>query len=477
MPKKIIQITIILIAVFAINFSLSSIKADTYKKEGKESLKENFPYIAVDKFNKALKMDSSDGEARGYLGISYSSLAEKANKGELLKKAIYEMQDARKTYEDSSINYHLAKTYELSGDVDNAIQEAVKSYGQIPSSEARDKLISLYKRKGDILLAQNKKDDAIKYYTEFVKLKGVNISKEDVTDYEFLRNLIPDNFFIRYSLAKLYIGQSQWGKAVIELEYIIKIGISNEDIMSKLIQTYYNMGNKFYTEKKFKEAEEYLNYIIRENTTGRFCCLLSAIHILSYMYEQSGNLDKAEKILMKLEGIDTQKGQGYYYIGQLFSRKSDPQKAIEYFEKYLPFRPISDSSIFITLGSLYEKVGNINKAVEYYYKLENINSSKGDGHYNIGLLYEKEGRWDDAINEFEYAFQLRPDNSEMLLKIGQLYEKTRDNRKALEMYKKAISIDPLKEAELNLSIAKLYEKIDNREKALSLFKMKDNIIR
>src|SRR3989338_7985734 len=546
---RIFQGIIILIAIFAINFSLSSLRVDIYKKEGKESLKKNFPYLAVDKFSKALKLDNSDGEARGYLGMSYINLAGKTNnfkeKENQFKKAIYEIKDSRKTYETPSINYNLAKAYELSGDIDSAIEESVKSYGQIPSGETRDKVIFLYKKKGDMFLSQNKKEDAIKYYSKTVEVKGVNVTKEDITDYEFLRNLMPDNFFVNYCLAKLYMEQNLWDKAVIELEYIRKIGISNEDIMGRLMYTYYNLGSKYSNEKKFKEAERYLSYILILDTMNRFGQTFNAIYNLSSIYEQTGDINKAVETLMKLEGFDTQKGQGYYQIGHLFNRKSNPQKAIEYYEKYLPYRHISDVSIFSTLGNLYEQTGDINKAVEtlmklegidtqkgqgyyqighlfnrksnpqkaieyfekylpyrhisdinifsilgnlyeqagdidkaveIYSKLEGINYSKGQGHYYIGLLYAKKERWTDALKEFEYALKISPKDSKLLVKIGELYEKTGNNIKALEIYKKVIAIDPTKAIEANLSMSRIYEKLGEKEKAISYFNESRNIL-
>ena len=549
MKVRIIQGTIILIAIFAINFSLTSLRADVYKKEGKESLKKNFPYLAVDKFSKALKLDNSDGEARGYLGMSYINLAGKTNnfkeKENQFKKAIYEIKDSRKTYETPSINYNLAKAYELSGDIDSAIEESVKSYGQIPSGETRDKLIFLYKKKGDMFLSQNKKEEAIKYYSKTVEVKGVNVTKEDITDYEFLRNLMPDNFFVHYCLAKLYMEQNLWDKAVIELEYIRKIGISNEDIMGRLMYTYYNLGSKYSNEKKFKEAERYLSYILILDTMNRFGQTFNAIYNLSSiyeqtgdinkavetlmkledidtqkgqgyyqignlfnrksnpqkaieyfekylpyrhisdintystlgnLYEQTGNIDKAVEAFMKLEGFDTQKGQGYYQIGHLFNRKSNPQKAIEYFEKYLPYRHISDINIFSILGNLYEQAGDIDKAVEIYSKLEGINYSKGQGHYYNGLLYAKKERWTDALKEFEYALKISPKDSKLLVKIGELYEKTGNNVKALEIYKKVIAIDPTKAIEANLSMSRIYEKLGEKEKAISYFNESRNIL-
>ena len=179
---------------------------------------------------------------------------------------------------------------------------------------------------------------------------------------------------------------------------------------------------------------------------------------------------------MKLEDIDTQKGQGYYQIGNLFNRKSNPQKAIEYFEKYLPYRHISDINIYSTLGNLYEQAGDIDKAVEIYSKLEGINYSKGQGHYYIGLLYAKKERWTDALKEFEYALKISPKDSKLLVKIGELYEKTGNNIKALEIYKKVIAIDPTKAIEANLSMSRIYEKMDEKGKAISYFNESRNIL-
>ena len=541
---RILQISVLLIAIIAINSVSGLLRADIHKRKGKESLRNGFPYVAANEFSNSLKYDSSDGEARGYLGIAYTSVAERTfdinKKGEFLKKAVYEIKDALKTHEDSIINYNLANTYELSGDIDSAIQEAIKSYNQIPSGEAHEKLIALYKIKGDMLLSQNKKDEALKFYTKFVELKGVNVAKEDITGYEFLRNLIPDNFFVHYNLARLYMEQNLWDKAVIELEYINKkIGISNEDIMGKLIYTYYNLGSRYYNEKKFKEAERYLSNIINTDNVGRFGYTVAAINNLSSMYEQIGDIDKVVEILMKLEEIDTQKGHGYYQIAQFFNRKSNPQKAIEYFEKYLPFRLISDTDIFVKLGNLYERIGDINNAVEtlmkledidtqkgqgyyqighlfnrksnpqkaikyfekylpyrpisdtdvfvklgnlyeqvvdinnavrIYTELEGINSTRGQGYYYIGILYERKGKWADAIKQFEYIIQLRPKDSEMLLKIANLHEKIGNYKKALEMYKLVVNIDPLREIKLKSVITRLYEKIGERNMVLQLFK-------
>ncbi|MEK6589182.1 MAG: tetratricopeptide repeat protein, partial [Nitrospinota bacterium] len=207
------------------------------------------------------------------------------------------------------------------------------------------------------------------------------------------------------------------------------------------------------------------------DSINRFGYSASAISILSSLYEEVGNIDKAVEILMKLEDIDTQKGQGYLQIGNLFYRKSNPQKAIEYFEKYLPFHPASeDVYLFTKLGELYEQIGNINKAVEYYSKLENINSFKGQGHFYSGLLYERKERWADALKEFEYVLEIKPKDSPLLLKIGKLYEKIGNNRKALEVYEKVIAIDPTKETELTIPMGRLYENIGEREMAIGLFK-------
>ena len=58
----------------------------------------------------------------------------------------------------------------------------------------------------------------------------------------------------------------------------------------------------------------------------------------------------------------------------------------------------------------------------------------------------------------------------MLLKIGQLYERVGNNKRAIEIYRNVIVLDPLKESQLSLLISKLYEKMGEREKALFLFK-------
>ena len=105
-----------------------------------------------------------------------------------------------------------------------------------------------------------------------------------------------------------------------------------------------------------------------------------------------------------------------------------------------------------------------------YKKLENIDSYEWQGHYYIGLLYEKKESWADALVEFENVLKIKPEDSQMLLKIGQLYERVGNNKRAIEIYRNVIVLDPLKESQLSLLISKLYEKMGEREKALFLFK-------
>ncbi len=72
----------------------------------------------------------------------------------------------------------------------------------------------------------------------------------------------------------------------------------------------------------------------------------------------------------------------------------------------------------------------------------NISPSFPKFYYNLGVIYSQKGIFDPAIENLKKAYQLKPNYQEPLLALAQIYDKEKDQKTALEYYRKLLEINP-----------------------------------
>ncbi|MGR3177312.1 MAG: tetratricopeptide repeat protein [Candidatus Anammoxibacter sp.] len=76
-------------------------------------------------------------------------------------------------------------------------------------------------------------------------------------------------------------------------------------------------------------------------------------------------------------------------------------------------------------------------------------------HYNLGVLYQKEGQLDRAIHEYENVVSIDPLNPEVYNNLGTVYKDKGLLDIAIEKYKKALSLNPeYRNAQYNLVVTR-----------------------
>ena len=105
---------------------------------------------------------------------------------------------------------------------------------------------------------------------------------------------------------------------------------------------------------------------------------------------------------------------------------------------------------------------NYDNASSKYMEAAKLNEKDFTAHYNLGNALYKRKMYDEAKAEFEKAENLAttiPDKSAALYNSGNAYMQKNDSKKAAELYKQALKLDPYNETiRKNYEIAMLKEK-------------------
>jgi len=151
--------------------------------------------------------------------------------------------------------------------------------------------------------------------------------------------------------------------------------------------------------------------------------------------------------------------------------QGDTKQAIEYLEQICDLEP-NDANNLKELGSLYNKLRNKKKAVEFYWKsLEKYREAEyyqnataiaqmllrfGEDEllvkHELAFLYEKQGLLGDAVASYE--------------ELAELYKKEGDIEGVLENLKKIVNITP-KKLGIRLKLAEIYENQSKYDDAVS----------
>jgi tetratricopeptide (TPR) repeat protein len=107
------------------------------------------------------------------------------------------------------------------------------------------------------------------------------------------------------------------------------------------------------------------------------------------------------------------------------------------------------------LGLLYERTGQLDKALDSYKKYfgEKINSA--NAYDFLGQFFARNKKTDLAIQYFEKAVKLEPNNATFMSNLAGPYLETKQFTKAIEIYKKAMQMEPNNEM-YHLRLANAY---------------------
>jgi tetratricopeptide (TPR) repeat protein/4-amino-4-deoxy-L-arabinose transferase-like glycosyltransferase len=96
---------------------------------------------------------------------------------------------------------------------------------------------------------------------------------------------------------------------------------------------------------------------------------------------------------------------------------------------------------YYRLGLVYEKKGNVTRAMESYRKALDLDPELTAAHLNAGILLSRTGRYGEAKAELERTVELSPRYAKAYYNLGLVYAEEAVNDSALLMMDKAIELD------------------------------------
>ncbi len=246
-----------------------------------------------------------------------------------------------------------------------------------------------------------------------------------------------------------YLRLKQYGKAIAELRAALRL-------KQDAVETYLGLAQAYYNSSRFREVIPTLNQAVpyAKSPRNRHDLLRmrgSAAFNLKQYGAAVSDLEEAGRIKRGSTADLLQLGLAHYQLKQL-------KPAEEALRKVLELEPDqTEANLYLLRVSYQTGIGLIEErryteaaeAIAAYTKRfpEDVETLFTEAWFNLGLAYLFADNLKAAKAAFLRDVGLRPDSSgESFDRLGFIYEKTREYKKALEHYKKAVALTGSSEA-------------------------------
>ncbi|MES1221665.1 MAG: tetratricopeptide repeat protein, partial [Bacteroidota bacterium] len=195
------------------------------------------------------------------------------------------------------------------------------------------------------------------------------------------------------------------------------------------------LGYFYFIKGQWEDAIRYYTIACEKDNTNS-----TYLQNLIRAYGDSGQLDEALKFskdLLTLESNAENQAQYAFYLsgsGKLDEALAEAKTALKKDNK----------SVYVlkTIANIYEKTGNIKKAMEFYKEAIAKSENKDDYSFNqLGILYYKDRKLEDAISCYKAALEINPDVLVYNDNLALAYEGLQRYDEAEAGYKKVIELD------------------------------------
>ena len=220
--------------------------------------------------------------------------------------------------------------------------------------------------------------------------------------------------------------------------------------------------------KDYKEAEKLLDELIKENPEDTRIYVLRAD-----TYIQQKKTAKAIKDLEKAISIDGS-NTAKLMLAEIYLGQKKDDKTIAILEEVARDNQNISSLVEQNIGKIYRDKGDFDKAIEVYQRLADklYGQSKAIILMQLGDVLNMAGRYEEAGKVFEEITTLIPDEITYYYIAGKFYEYTKNYKKAEELYKGALKLNPTY-AQVLKRITVVYLLQDRTKDALKYINMID----
>jgi tetratricopeptide (TPR) repeat protein len=192
--------------------------------------------------------------------------------------------------------------------------------------------------------------------------------------------------------------------------------------------------------------------------------------------EKESGMDAAIECLNNFIKENRNSVEGYLVRGILFSFSEitvDSKKALKDLDKVIMLAPNTPDAYF-RRGSVYAKLGNLNKAHDDYNKTIELDADYAEAYANRSYIYIEKKEFQKAVDDCTKSIELFPDEPQSYYNRGVAYFCMGELEKSLDDYNKVIELSPeyaevyLKRGFINSELDNIQESISDLERFLEL---------
>ncbi len=244
-----------------------------------------------------------------------------------------------------------------------------------------------------------------------------------------------------WSISEAYQEKGDYKMALGKLRDLLRISSENYLVQNRIAYIYY-------LDEDFDRAVNILNSILSKEKNN-----IESLELLGDIYKSRKDHTKAVYYYSQTINYDPERVDVYDKLAQVYKRTGDKRL----------------NEVYITLGNLYKRRNEYEKAKECFQKVYEIDRNDPLYYYEMGNLYFSLVDYEQAITYYEKAGSLGLDDPAMLKHMAVIYMFLNRLRLALESIQKGLEMDP-GNIDFQFTIGKIYYFQKNYDMAMQVFK-------
>ena len=151
-------------------------------------------------------------------------------------------------------------------------------------------------------------------------------------------------------------------------------------------------------------------------------------------------------------------------IGSIYVKSNEDEKALPYYQRIIELFPHSVSAMN-GIGAIYRRLKRYDESIEILQRALNENKDVANVYYTLGFTYREMGLYDEAIECFENVIGENANDVLAYNHLGSIYSAKGNFQRAIDIFKHGLQIDqnhPI----LNYNIAHCFESLEQYPDAI-----------
>lgn len=450
------------------DISTKSLEAYQYYAEGVDLAYKAYFGDAIQKFENAIKIDSTFAMSHFWASITYSMLGQANEAIHTIEKAVIYSERASPK-EKMKINWVHAAFNDEHEKAFNLLKELVQVYPD--DKELQYQLAGNYYFRKETDKAEEHLKYAFQLDPEYVSLYTLQSTLfRDKGDYEGAINCLkkyvkikPNDALPYHNLGEIYELKGDYQKGIEYYQKALSIKPDFHFSILNLANTHSTLGNYHTARNKYLSA---LDILPSEELKAEVYSGLAQIDLSLGKYTQAITHIKQALLYPSCE-----RGKSNYFaiLARIYFQKEMFDSTLFFTSKALSHQQHNLSACY-TKGKAFLEKGKIDSAKQMAQSMNQfLKDSKFEIFRNIhlrllGKIAGAEGRYDDAINYFKQILDNNPQATSIYRDLGMTYMQKNEPSKAIQSYKKYIDKNP-NNALIQYYLALAYNANGNRNKA------------